>query len=124
MTRRVFKIHCFLLTELIIAIGVFCIITTSYLSIINSFSKRTDYLIKENRAITVIGNVKERLRREELCTLTNAKTVLHDELAKSSLANSKNITEICELRKNTELYIALKYKGNTIMAATIIKLKN
>jgi hypothetical protein len=117
--ERFLQIRYFMMTELLCAVAILAVVTTSFFMIVNGMSRAENNFTATNRAILVLDNTLERIAPLKRRTADKIKSIFYDEYSKSSINGNRKVSPKCEIRKNSVQLSVEDKKKRTIVKITV-----
>ena len=120
MNRKKIKIHYFVVTEIVMALGLLMLLSACYFASMKTIDKMDRTFTNDTRALQTVANTVERLDNKKDYRSGDVKRIFMDEFGKSGFAENSGIvprvsvgdeyTELTLLKANGKPVIEVKIK--------------
>jgi len=119
MTRKKIKIHYFLLTEIVMAMGLMMLLYVCYFASTKTIDKMDRAFTNDARALQTVSNTVERLEYKKHYSSAEVKRIFMDEFSKSGFAKNCAIKPHVRINPDSTSLALLKANGKAIIEVRI-----
>ncbi len=123
MNRKKVKIHYFVLTEIVMAMGLMMLLYVCYYASTKTIDKMDKAFTNDARGLQTISNTVERLEHKKHYNNDDIRQIFLDEFSKSGFAVDSKITPHVRTDSESSTLSLLKFNGKAIIEVRIKCLK-
>lgn len=119
MSRRKTKIHYFVLTEIVMAMGLMMLLYVCYFASTKTIDKMDKAFTNDARALQTVSNTVERLNNKQKYSGDDVKRIFVDEFSKSGFAANSQIVPRVRINPESTTLALIKANGKAIIEVRI-----
>lgn len=119
MIRKKAKIHYFVVTEIVMALGLLMLLSVCYFFSMRTIDKMDRAFTDDTRALQTVSNTVERLDNKRQYRGEDVKRIFMDEFKKSGFAINSGITPRVKIGADSTELSLLKANGKAVIEVNI-----
>jgi hypothetical protein len=119
MSRKKVKIHYFVLTEIVMAMGLMVLLYVCYFASTKTIDKMDRAFTNDARALQTVSNTVERLDNKKNYNGVDVKKIFMDEFSKSGFAKNSQIVPHVRINSESTTLALFKKNGKAIVEVQI-----
>lgn len=119
MSREKTKIHYFVLTEIVMAMGLMVLLYVCYFASTKTIDKMDKAFTNDTRALQTVSNTVERLKHKIHYSGEEVKRIFMDEFSKSGFAKNSKIVPRVRINPGSTTLALIKANGKAIIEVRI-----
>jgi len=119
MSRKTTKIHYFVLTEIVMAMGLMVLLYVCYFASTKTIDKMDKAFTNDARALQTVSNTVERLEHKKHYSGDDIKRIFMDEFSKSGFAMNSKIVPRVRINPDSTALALVKANGKAIIEVRI-----
>jgi uncharacterized protein (UPF0335 family) len=119
MIRKTAKIHFFILTEMVMALGLMMVLFVCYFTSVKTIDKMDKAFTNDTRALQTVSNTVERLEHKKQYSCDDIKRIFMDEFCKSGFSENSRIVPYVKINVESADLALIKANGKAIIEVQI-----